>query len=43
MNKIIVFMAILKIIQCLETKFLKKIEYFEKDCTGSPIRIKIDK
>ena len=43
MIKIIVLISIVKIIQCLEIKFLKKIEYYENNCNGSPIRVKITK
>ena len=43
MIKIILLIVIVEIIKCLETKFLKKLEYFEKDCSGSPFKISIKK
>ena len=43
MNKIIVLVAIVKIIHSLETKFIKKIEYYENDCNGIPYHVAFQK
>ena len=36
-------MTIVKIIQCLELKFIKKTEVYENDCMGNPISSYIEK
>ena len=43
MRKIILLFTILTINQCLETKFVKKTEFFMKDCNGALYKTRFER